>query len=92
MYFAYFMRTTIDIPDHLLRRAKAAASLAGKTLKVFVTEALEAKVATAGPSDHSPRRARLPLVRSKAPGSVHLDGQAVAEALEAEDHRASGRH
>ena len=90
MYFTYFMRTTIDIPDHLFRRAKAAASLGGKTLKVFVTEALEAKVATTVGLGGSPRRTRLPLVRSKAPGSVKLDGQAVAEALEAEDVRAPG--
>ena len=90
MYFAYFMRTTIDIPDHLLRRAKAAASLDGKTLKVFVTEALEAKVLSAGELGGSRRRARFPLVPSKAPGSVKLDGNTVAETLEAEDVHASG--
>jgi hypothetical protein len=33
------MRTTVDIPDHLLRRAKAAA-LEGKSLKAFLTEAV----------------------------------------------------
>ena len=35
------MRTTIDIPEPLLRRAKAAASLDGKSLRAYVTEALE---------------------------------------------------
>ncbi|MDP6037751.1 MAG: hypothetical protein QGG64_04315 [Candidatus Latescibacteria bacterium] len=84
------MRTTIDIPDHLFRRAKAVASLAGKTLKVFVTEALEAQVEAAGGLGASPKRTRLPLVRSKAPGSVKLDEQTVAEVLEAEDIRVSG--
>ncbi len=86
------MRTTIDIPDPLFRRAKAAASLAGKSLKVFVTEALETKVAASGNLGTVPTRACFPLVRSKSPGSVKLDGQAIAEAIEAEDQRASGRH
>ena len=86
------MRTTIDIPDSLFRRAKAAASLAGKSLKVFVTEALEAKVTATGNLGTAPRRARFPLVRSQSPGSVKLEGQALAEALEAEDLRASGRY
>ena len=90
VYIAYFMRTTIDIPDRVLRRAKAAASLDGKTLKVFVTEALEAKVAAAGDIGASRRRARFPLVPSQAPGSLKLDGHAVAEALESDDLDASG--
>jgi hypothetical protein len=34
------MRTTIDIPDELFRRAKATAALEGGTLKDLVTEAL----------------------------------------------------
>lgn len=84
------MRTTIDLPEHLLRRAKATASLNGKSLKAFFTEALEAKVAEDGGPGTLPKRAKFPLVRSKAPGSVNLDGQAVAEALEAEDVRALG--
>lgn len=34
------MRTTIDIPEELLRRAKAEAALRGIRLKDYVTEAL----------------------------------------------------
>lgn len=84
------MRTTIDIPDPLLRRAKAAASLDGKTLKVFVSEALETKVLQASGQGVAAKRARFPLVPSEAPGHVKLDGDDVAEALEAEDVRALG--
>jgi hypothetical protein len=40
------MRTTIDIPDELFRRAKATAALEGRTLKDLVTEALEAHLQT----------------------------------------------
>ena len=36
------MRTTLDIPEDLLRRAKAEAALRGMSLKSYVTEALRA--------------------------------------------------
>ena len=35
-----FMRTTIDIPEELLRRAKAEAALRGIRLKDYIAEAL----------------------------------------------------
>jgi hypothetical protein len=38
----YFMRTTIDVPEDLLRRAKAEAALRGISLKSWVTEAIRA--------------------------------------------------
>ena len=82
------MRTTIDVPDHLLRRAKAVASLQGKSLKVFVTEALEERVAAAAGGGFGRRRLQLPLVPSSNPGSVDLDPEAIAGILEAEEVRA----
>lgn len=36
------MKTTLDIPDDLFRQTKATAALRGKSLKDFMTEALEA--------------------------------------------------
>ena len=41
------MRTTLEIPDALFRRAKARAAERGQTLKELVTEALQEKL-TAG--------------------------------------------
>jgi len=41
----YLMRTTIDVPEDLLRRAKAEASLRGMSLKDWVTEAIRAALA-----------------------------------------------
>jgi hypothetical protein len=38
------MRTTIDIPDELFRRAKSEAALRGKKLKDLVEEGLRAMV------------------------------------------------
>lgn len=39
------MKTTLEIPDPLFRRAKATAAQRGQTLKQLVTEALAEKLA-----------------------------------------------
>ena len=39
------MKTTLDIPDPLFRRAKSTAAQRGQTLKELVTEALQEKLA-----------------------------------------------
>jgi hypothetical protein len=41
-----FMKTTLEIPDPLFRKAKARAAERGQSLKAFVAEALEARLAT----------------------------------------------
>ena len=40
------MKTTIEIPDPLFRKAKSKAAERGQTLKELVTEALQEKLAT----------------------------------------------
>ena len=39
------MKTTVEIPDSLFRRAKSRAAERGQTLKELVTEALQEKLA-----------------------------------------------
>ena len=39
------MKTTLEIPDPLFRRAKSRAAERGQTLKALVTEALQEKLA-----------------------------------------------
>jgi len=60
------MRTTVDIPDELFRRAKSEAALRGRKLKDLVADGLrrvlEDPAATPAPQK-SPRRPR--------PGSLH---------------------
>jgi hypothetical protein len=46
------MKTTIDIPDPLFRRAKSRAAERGQSLKQLVAEALQEKLAV-GPSKGS---------------------------------------
>lgn len=38
------MKTTLEIPDHLFRRAKAKAAERGQPLREYVTEALQEKL------------------------------------------------
>ncbi len=42
------MKTTLEIPDALFRKAKATAAHEGRTMKQFVTEALAEKLAGKG--------------------------------------------
>ena len=49
------MKTTIEIPDVLFRRVKSKAAERSQTLKEFVREALQAKLASRkGPAPGSP--------------------------------------
>ena len=45
------MRTTLEIPDKVLREAKVQAALQGITLRQFVAEAVQEKLAAAKPTD-----------------------------------------
>ena len=38
------MKTTLDIPDALFRRVKARAAMQGQSMKVFVVDALRARM------------------------------------------------
>lgn len=46
------MKTTIEIPDPLFRKAKSRAAERGQSLKDFVTDALQARLATAPQGGH----------------------------------------
>ena len=43
------MKTTLEIPDLLFRKAKSKAAERGQTLKQLVTEALQEKLAAGAP-------------------------------------------
>ena len=54
------MKTTLEIPDPVFRRAKAKAAERGQALREFVTEALQEKLAGRGAG---PRAADRPWMR-----------------------------
>lgn len=55
------MKTTLDIPDPIFRQAKARAALRGISLRQFVAEAIEDKLA--GPSSPRKSDAQPPWMR-----------------------------
>ena len=48
------MKTTLEIPDFLFRRAKSAAAQRGIPLRQFVTEAVQTKLQDPSSSDEKP--------------------------------------
>ena len=48
------MKTTLEIPDPIFRRAKSVAAQRGIALRAFVTEAVEEKLANASQKEEKP--------------------------------------
>jgi metal-responsive CopG/Arc/MetJ family transcriptional regulator len=64
------MRTTVDLPDALFRQVKSVAALRGSTLKRFIQDALQKAVTSDRKVRH--HKVRLPLIRSRHPGTLRL--------------------
>jgi len=63
------MRTTVELPDELLKRAKSHAALSGVSLKEFFIEAIEQrlvprtqKVRRSPPAIGNPKARRIPVL------------------------------
>jgi hypothetical protein len=87
------MRTTLDLPDALFRRAKIEAVHRGITFRALVSSAIEREIA---PARDRPlgRRAVLPLIRSRTPAVYDLKPERVSEILLREEcaaYEAAGR-
>ncbi len=50
------MKTTLEMPDELFRRAKATAAQRGQSLKLLVTVALERELAGPAPGTRTSKR------------------------------------
>lgn len=82
------MRTTVDLPDELMRAAKARAATRGESLKDLVTRAVATEI---GRPRHD-RRVSFPLIKSDGPTVTQAKIEAAdALAQEQDDrHRARG--
>jgi len=77
-----FMRTTVDVPSDLLRRAKALAAARGESLKALFTRAVAAEVGAASDGLSPPRqRVALPLFGDPSQPKVSLTSEDIAGAL-----------
>jgi hypothetical protein len=83
MCFYAFMRTTIDFPVELFRKAKARAASRGESLKTLITRAVTAEVGQdrGGPGG----RMTLPLFGDSKGRRVDVRASDLARALAAED-------
>ena len=75
------MRTTVDLPDELVRAARVRAAESDESLKELFTRALANELGRA------PRRARraLPVIGSSRPGASVITAEQLGEALEIAD-------
>lgn len=76
------MRTTLDLPDDILRRAKIEAVERGTTLRQLVVDALQREMTGTGPSRK--RLARPPVKLAADAPLRKLSPQAI-KGLDAED-------
>jgi hypothetical protein len=79
------MRTTIDMPDALMRAAKARAADRGESLKDLVNRALAHELGLPSVPKRKTGRVVLPLVARDAAPAVLVMNDDIATALEAED-------
>jgi hypothetical protein len=73
------MRTTVDIPNPIYRRLKSRVASEGSSAKELILRGVEL-ILKKGPRK-SRRRVRLPLIRSKQPGTLELDNDSIYEII-----------
>ena len=72
--YSELMRTTIDLPDNLLRRTKALAAVRGSSMKELIVRAVEREVNSGGSDAVGPsaRRGDLPVVHLRSKRKLDL--------------------
>ena len=85
------MRTTLELPDELLKRAKIAAVERGTSLRDLVGAALERELRRPAEAGAVRKRANFPIFASKAPGALRLSNSRIAKLESDEDLRRHGR-
>jgi hypothetical protein len=73
------MRTTIDIPEPVYRQLKGRAAKEGTSAKELILRGVESILRE--PRRKSGRRVKLPIIRSKRPGTIVLDNATIDEIL-----------
>ena len=79
------MRTTIDMPDTLMRAAKARAAEHGESLKDLVNRALAHELGLQSVLKRKTGRAALPLIARDATPAILVTNDDIANALDAKD-------
>jgi len=83
------VKATIEFDDELYRQLKTAAALRGAKIKDLVAEGVRLILRGADPEARA-RRIKLPVVKSRRPGTLRLTNKVIAEyeaILDAENRR-----
>jgi hypothetical protein len=73
------MRTTVDIPDPIYRELKSKAANEGRSVKELILRGVQIELQLR--HKRRGRPVKLPLVRSKQPGTVVLDNAKIFEII-----------
>jgi hypothetical protein len=73
------VRTTVDIPDYIYRRLKSRAAEHGTSVKKLIIRGVEQVLRDKRRKPH--KRAKLPLIHSNRPGTLHLDNTRIYDIL-----------
>jgi hypothetical protein len=73
------MRTTVDIPDPVYRRLKSRAASEGKSARELILRGVRQVLEERPRKAH--RRVRLPIIKSKQPGTLNLDNEKIFEII-----------
>lgn len=84
------MRTTLELPDELLRKAKIAAVQRGTTLKELMTHALEREVEMPVETTKPRQRMHFPIFTSKSTEKIDVDSKTLGRLEDEEDLRRHG--
>ena len=72
------MRTTVDIPDPTYRKLKAKAAQQGSSVKRLILRGVDTLLSE---RRHKTAPVRLPLLRSKEPGTLDLSNEQIYEII-----------
>jgi len=77
------MRTTVDIPDSLYRELKGKAAKEGRSVKELILRSVEGELRSAATSKLTvkKKKVRLPILKSKEPGILHLDNERIFDLI-----------
>lgn len=73
------MRTTVDIPDPVYRRLKSRAATEGSSAKELILRGVRKVLQES--RRKSRKRIKLPIVRSKQPGTLELNNDKIFEII-----------
>ena len=81
--FSASMKTTLDLPDDLMREVKVLAAQSDRKLKDLLAELLRNGMAKSKKTSSGPIRNRisLPLVDCGKPGAIDLSSEQIDQAL-----------